>query len=92
MITSILSILYYTFLILWPILVGFSIGWLLRRVTRLENQTKKLNLDINSLQRNQTRLVLTIKELYRELRKRDKSLKRQIRVAPGSQEEGSEES
>jgi len=87
MITSILSILYYTFLILWPILVGLAIGWLLRRVTNLERSLRKVFLDINSLHRNQNRLVLTIKELHRELRKRDKSIKRQISI-DGQEKEG----
>jgi cell division protein FtsB len=63
------------------------INWELRRVDRLEKQIKKQFADINSLHRNQNTLVLTIKELYRELRKRDKSLKRQISV-PGSKKEG----
>ena len=56
---------------------------------RLEKGIKKSTLDINSLHRNQRMLVLTIKELHRELRKRDKSFKRQI--ITGNQEEGSKE-
>ena len=65
----------------------FVINWKLRRVNGLEKQIKKQSVDINSLHRNQNTLVLTIKELYRELRKRDKSLKRQIGV-PGDKKEG----
>jgi hypothetical protein len=91
MILPILNILYYTFIILWPILVGLSIWWLLRRVTALEKRMDKNLLDIKSLQRNQNVLVSTIKELYRELRKRDKSLKRHLRTGTGNQEARSEE-
>jgi len=69
------------------LLNGWVIYYLLRKTDTLEKRLKKAFLDINSLHNNQSRVVLTIKELYRELRKRDKSLKRQIRT-PGSQEEG----
>lgn len=68
---------------------SFLIFRLFRRNNKLQRDIKKVSLDIISLQRNQNRLVLTIKELYRELRKRDKTLKRQIRPRSGSQEEGS---
>lgn len=57
----------------------------MRRCDKLEKRLNKAFLDINSLHRNQNRLLLTVRELYRELRRRDKSLKKQIRV-PGSQE------
>jgi len=69
----------------------FFIFRLYRRNNKLQRETKKISLDIISLQRNQNRLVLTIKELYRELRKRDKTLKRQIRPRSGSKETGTEE-
>ena len=71
-----LSILY----IIWSIAIGISIGWLIGRINELERRYRRMIMDINSLRHNQNTIVLTIKELHRELRKRDKSLKRQIRI------------
>jgi hypothetical protein len=52
-----------------------------------------LHININSLHRNQTVLSSSIKELYRELKRHDKSFKqRQVRVDHGTQKEGPEES
>ena len=51
-----------------------------------------LHININSLHRNQTVLSSSIKELYRELKRHDKSFKqRQVRVDHGTQKAGPEE-
>ena len=51
-----------------------------KKIKALEAANKLRINDINSLQRNQNVIVSSFKELYRIIRKYDKSAKKQLRI------------
>ena len=87
-----LDLLYIIVVIAFSCTTGAVIGSLLRRTKRLEINLKKAINNINSLHKNQNVLVSSLRELHKELRKRDKSFKKQIVIpGPESEETGQEE-
>jgi len=85
----ILTILKIILDILYPFALAGMFIYLLRRGDKLEKQIKKLNVDINSLHRNQQVLVSNLKVIQNDLRKHDK---RKLKLRFGGEKTRTEES
>ena len=74
---------------MYPFALAGMFIYLLRRGDKLEKQIKKLNVDINSLHRNQQVLVSNLKVIQNDLRKHDK---RKLKLRFGGEKTRTEES